>query len=52
MNFRGVAIFLEFEERFLPSGCEFCRLAGLDWVRENKDGIIVIEDHDILIYAG
>ena len=52
MKFRGVAIFLEFEGKCLPTGCEFCRLAGLDWVRENKVGIVVIEDHDVLIYAG
>ena len=52
MKFRGVAICLEFEEKCLPTGCEFCRLAGLDWVRENEVGIVVIEDHDVLISAG
>ena len=31
-KFRGVAIFLEFEENCLSTGCEFCRLAGLDRV--------------------
>ena len=32
VKFRGVAIGLEFEEKCLPTGCEFCCLAGLDWV--------------------
>ena len=31
-KFRGVAIGLEFEEKCLPTGCEFCCLAGLDRV--------------------
>ena len=52
MKFRGVAISLEFEEKCLPTGCEFCCLAGLDWVRDNKIGIVVIEDHDVLISVG
>ena len=32
VKFRGVAIGLEFEENCLPTGCEFCCLAGLDRV--------------------
>ena len=32
VKFRGVAIGLEFEEKCLPTGCEFCCLAGLDRV--------------------
>ena len=48
----GVAICLEFEEKCLPTGCELCLLAGLDWVRENEVGILVIGDHDVLISAG
>ena len=27
----GVAIGLEFDKKCLPTGCEFCCLAGLDW---------------------
>ena len=29
VKFRGVAIGLEFKEKCLPTGCEFCCLAGL-----------------------
>ena len=32
VKFRSVAIGLEFEEKCLPTGCEFCCLAGLDRV--------------------
>ena len=32
VQFRGVTIGLEFEEKCLPTGCEFCCLAGLDRV--------------------
>ena len=32
VKFRGVAIGLELEKKCLPTGCEFCSLAGLDRV--------------------
>ena len=32
VKFRGVAIVLEFEEKCLPTGCDFFCLAGLDMV--------------------
>ena len=32
LKFRGAAIGLEFEEKCLPTGCEFFCLAGLDRV--------------------
>ena len=47
-----MAICMEFEENCVPTGCEFCRLAGLDWVRENKVEILLKEDYDVLISAG
>ena len=43
VKFKGVAICLEFEEKCLPTGCELCRLAGLDRIRENNIGIVVIK---------
>ena len=32
VKFRGVVIGLELEKKCFPTGCEFCCLAGLDWV--------------------
>ena len=32
VKFRGVAISLELDKKFLPTGCEFCCLADLDMV--------------------
>ena len=32
LEFRGVAIGMELEKKCLPTGCEFCCLAGLDRV--------------------
>ena len=32
VKFRGVAIGLEIDKNCFPTGCEFCCLAGLDWV--------------------
>ena len=32
VEFRGVAMGLDFEEKCLPTGCEFCCLVGLDRV--------------------
>ena len=32
VKFRGVAIGLELEKKCFPTGCEFCCLAGIDWV--------------------
>ena len=32
VKFRGVAIGMELEKKCFPTGCEFCCLAGLDWV--------------------
>ena len=32
VEFRGVAIGMDLEKKFFITGCEFCCLAGLDWV--------------------
>ena len=32
VEFRGVAIGLELEKNYFPTGYEFCCLVGLDWV--------------------
>ena len=32
VQFRGVSIGLELEKKCFPTGCEFCCLAGIDWV--------------------